>query len=185
MRCVIFHTNTKHLPTIPIIYRNINIFTRETLYPSVSRKKMNALHCKPFSKHSLFTNFSLFLKMSEVCNISSKCWLPNKVANKIFLRKTPYTPPLFHRKNCALHSGNLLKTSTFYHIFSSFDIVWGCYISYKYEPPNNLEKYQYFYTRDFVSLLHFEKNWRSPSPKFFETSTFYDFFTIFKSEWGL
>ena len=31
------------------------------------------------------------------------------------------------------------------------------YISNKYQPPNNLAKYQYFYTRDFIFLLHFEK----------------------------
>ena len=32
-----------------------------------------------------------------------------------------------------------------------------CYISNKNQSPNNLAKRQYFYTRDFVSLLHFER----------------------------
>ena len=39
-------------------------------------------------------------------------------------------------------------------------------------------KYQYFYIRDFISFLHLEKNWRSPSRTFFKTSTFYPIFTI-------
>ena len=47
--------------------------------------------------------------------------------------------------------------------------------------PNNLAKYQYFYTRDFISLRHLKK-WRSPWQTFFETSTFYHISTIFKSE---
>ena len=50
--------------------------------------------------------------------------------------------------------------------------------------PNNLAKYQYFYTRDFISLRHLKK-WRSPWQTFFETSTFYHISTIFKSEWGM
>ena len=66
-------------------------------------KKIGALHRKSFSKHPLFTTFSLFLKMSDVCNISSKCWLHNKSAKKLFLHKTPYTPSLFQTKFCALH----------------------------------------------------------------------------------
>ena len=139
-------------------FSEISIFLHKRLYiPPSFRKKIGAPHHTSFSKHPLFTTFSLFLKVIEVCNISSKCWLLNKVANKIFLRKTSYTLALFHRKSCALHSGNLLKTSTFYHVLSSFDIAWVCYISYKYQLPNNLGKYQYFYKRDFVSLLHFEK----------------------------
>ena len=75
-------------------------------------EKNGALHCKLFSKHPLFTTFSLFLKVSEVCNISSKCWLPNKSANKIFLQKTPYTPSFFY-KNLLSPSQNLLETFTF------------------------------------------------------------------------
>ena len=29
-------------------------------------------------------------------------------------------------------------------------------MSDKYQPPNSLAKHQYFYTRDFMSLLHFK-----------------------------
>ena len=77
---------TKYINLL-VIYLNINIFT----------KKISSF-CKRFSKDSLFTTFSLFLKVSEVCNISNKCWLPNKSANKIFLHKTPYIPPSFQKK---------------------------------------------------------------------------------------
>ena len=91
----------------------MSIFLHETLYiPPSFRKTIGALHRKSFSKHPLFTTFSLLLKVSEVCNISSKCGLSNKSAKKIFLHKTPYTPPLFQK-----------KTSTFYHIFRIFDSV--------------------------------------------------------------
>ena len=82
MSCTIFQRNTDLL----VIYQNINNFTQETLYPSFVSKKIGALHCKSFSKHPLFTLFSLFLTVSEVCNISNKYWLPNKSATKIFLR---------------------------------------------------------------------------------------------------
>ena len=54
------------------------------------------------------------------------------------------------------------------------------YISNKYITLNNLAKYQYFYTGDFISLRHFKKKLALPLQKFFETFTFYHFFTIFK-----
>ena len=84
---------------------------------------MGALRRKRFSKHSLLTIFSQFLKVSEVCNISSKCLLANKPAKKIFLHKTPYTPPLFQKKNLPSPSQNYFETSTFYPIFTSSDSV--------------------------------------------------------------
>ena len=86
-------------------------------------EKMGALRRKRFSKHSLLTIFSQFLKVSEVCNISSKCLLPNKPAKKIFLHKTPYTPPLFQKKKLRSPSQNCFETSTFYPIFTSSDSV--------------------------------------------------------------
>ena len=78
-RCTIFQINTNLL----VIYGKFNIFTKET-YPSFisKKKKISALYRKRFSKHPLFTTFSIFLKVSEVCNISSKCWLPNKGLGK-------------------------------------------------------------------------------------------------------
>ena len=55
-----------------------------------------------FSKHPHFTTFSLFLKASEVCNISNKWLLPDKSVAKIFLHKIPETAPSFQQKICAL-----------------------------------------------------------------------------------
>ena len=83
MSCTIFQMNTDLL----VIYQNINNFTQEALYPSSISKKNGALHHKCFLKHPLFTTFSLFLKVSEVCNISSKCWLPNNSLKNYFYTK--------------------------------------------------------------------------------------------------
>ena len=68
-------------------------------------------------KYSLFTKFPLLFKVSEVCNISNKCLLPSKSANKIFLNKTPCTPPSFQYI--------YIETSTFYHFFTSFHSASG------------------------------------------------------------
>ena len=52
---------------------------------------------------------------------------------------------------------NLFEISTFYHIFIIvFTVDEVRYISNKYQPPNNLVKSQYFYTTNFIPLLHFE-----------------------------
>ena len=130
---------------------------------------MGALRHNRFSKHSLLTVFSQFLKVSEVCNISSKCLLANKPAKKIFLHKTPYTPPLFQKKICALHHRIVSK----HPLFIPFLLVLTvCYISYKYQPPNNWAKHQYFYTRDFISLHHLEKNFALSIAKVFRNNHF-------------
>ena len=94
MMCAIFQINTNLL----LIQQNINTFRQETLYPSFISKKNRRSPSQTFSKQPLFTTFSLFLTVSEVCNISNKCGLLNKSANKIFLDRTPYTPPSFQKK---------------------------------------------------------------------------------------
>ena len=66
-------------------------------------KELSALHCENFSKHPLFTTFSLFLTEKKVCNISNKYGLSNKSAARILLHKTPDTAPSFQQKLCALH----------------------------------------------------------------------------------
>ena len=151
------------------------IFLHNRLYILSSHgKKVSALHGKCFSKDSLVTTFSLFLKASEVCIIfKKKCWLPNKSANKIFLHKTTYTPPLLWKKILRSPSQILLETSTFYHIFLIFIVDERFHISNKYQPSSNLAENQCFYTRNILSLLHFHKNRFSPSQAFFKTSSFY------------
>ena len=118
-RCAIFQINAN----LPVIYQKINIFTQESLYPSIIwKKKIGALHRKHFSKPPLFTMFLLFLKVSEACNISSKYWFPNKSASKIFLHKTPYTPTLFQKKNkkialCIAEFLRSIHLSPYFYLF--------------------------------------------------------------------
>ena len=62
------------------------------------------------------------------------------------------------KKNCTLHRRIFQKRQFFttFLVFLTVDEV--CYISNKNQPfSNNLAKRQYFYTRDFISLLHFER----------------------------
>ena len=65
---------------------------------------------------------------------------------------------LYFTKELALSIAESFKNI---HFFSTFLLVFTvdgvCYISNKKQPPNNLAKRQYFYTRDFISLLHFER----------------------------
>ena len=76
-----------------------------------------------------------------------------------FRQDTLHSPFISKKKkktDCALHRRYFWK----HPLFTTFWLVlWMevCYISNKYQPPSNLAKYQYFYTRDFVSLLHFIK----------------------------
>ena len=97
------YISNKNQPFSNNLAKRQYFYTREFISLLHFEKKIGALHRKSFSKHPLFTTFSLFLKMSDVCNISSKCRLPNKSAKKLFLHKTPYTPCLFQTKFCALH----------------------------------------------------------------------------------
>ena len=134
-----------------------NFDTRDFLSLLHFGKKIALSIANVFRNIHFFTTFSSFLTVSEVCNTSSKCWLSNKSANKIFLYKIHYTLPSFPKNNLCSPLQMLLETSNFYHIFTSFSEWMSCYISNKYQPPNNLAKYQYFYTKGFISILHFEK----------------------------
>ena len=95
--------------------------------------------------------------MNEDCYISSKYWHPNKSVDKMFLRKTSYVPPFFQIRICALHRTIFQK----HPLFTTFLLVLTVdevhYISNKYQAPYSLAKRQYFYKRDFISLLHFGK----------------------------
>ena len=63
---------------------------------------------------------------------------------QLFSQKHPTL--LLHVKKIALSFVDLLV----------FKVDEVCNISNKYKRPYNLAKYQYFYTKDFISLLHFE-----------------------------
>ena len=78
------YQSPSNLPT-----HNTLILLSKRLYNLLSfEKNVGTLHWKHLPKHPLFTIFSLFLTLSEVCNVSNKYWLPYKSANKIFLHKT-------------------------------------------------------------------------------------------------
>ena len=117
--------------------------------------------------------------MSEVCNTSSKRWLPYKSTNKIFFDKTPCTSLSFEKTKRS-PSQNLLETFTFYHIFTIIksevcNSLSKCWLPNK--PINKILK-----KRHLKSLLHLEKKLRSQSQNLLEVSTFYQIFTAFKSE---
>ena len=82
-------------------------------------------------------------------------FLINQLTKYLYIRQLN---PLYLIKNCALHCRIFQKRSFFttFLVFLTVDEV--CYISNKNQPPNNLAKRQYFYTRQFISLLHFERN---------------------------
>ena len=60
-------------------------------------------------------------------------------------------------KNLRSPSQNLLKTSTFHPFILVLTVVEVSNITNKNQSPTNLAKYQYFYTRDFISFLHYGK----------------------------
>ena len=78
------------------------------------------------------------------------------MTTQLIFHKTPHTPTSFLTKKLRSPSEMLLEThlTTFTLVFTGDEV---CYISNKYQPPNNSAKYQYFYTSDFIYLLHFEK----------------------------
>ena len=121
-----------------VIQQNTNNFRQDTLYPPSFRKKLGVLHRKPFSKHPLFSTFSLILTLSEVCNIWNKYWLPKKSAKEVFLHKTTYTLSLFQKDSCALYRPILQKYSLFTTFLLVFTVDEACNISDKYRSPNNL-----------------------------------------------
>ena len=147
----------------------MNIFTQEALILPSFQKKIGALRRIRFQKHPLFTIFSLFLKVNEVC--------------KRFLYKTLYTLPFFKKK--ALHHRTFQKHPLFTTFLIIFTVDEVCYTSNKYQPPNNLAKYQYFYTRKFISLPSFWKKIALSIANIFRNIYFLLHFHYFNSELSL
>ena len=132
------------------------MFTQETLYPSFFEKKSLST-LQTFCKTFTFYAFLLFLTVSEVCNISKKYRLPNKSGKKYFY--TRHLTRLHHfKKTWTLHCRSFQKQLLFYQIFISLHVDEVYNISNKYRPPSNLVKHLHSYTRDFTSILYFEKN---------------------------
>ena len=72
-------------------------FIQESLRSFFILKKIGAFHPEGFLKHPLFITFSLFFILSEVCNVSSKYWLPYKLGNHYFYTGDIHIPQL-HKK---------------------------------------------------------------------------------------
>ena len=104
------------------------------------------------------------------------------LTTKLILNKTPQTPSSFPKKICALHRRCFQKHPFFTPFLLDFTVHVVCNISNEYQPPYNLAKRQYFYTRDLYPLFISKKNWHSLSQAFFETKPFYHIFIIFNSE---
>ena len=73
----------------------------------------------------------------------------------------------------------LFEAPTFYHLFLVFTVDEVCYISNKYQPPNNLVKHQYVYTREFIFLLHFEKKLTLSIANIFPKYSLFTTFSLF------
>ena len=58
--------------------------------PSFSRK-ISALHWRGSRKHSLFTTFSLVLRMGQVFNITNKYQFPNQSAKNLYFHPRDFT----------------------------------------------------------------------------------------------
>ena len=96
--------NNQKNPEIPSNLAKYQYFTQGRFIFASFRNKVVTLHRKSFSKHPLFTTFSLVLTVSEVCNTSNKYLLPCKSVTKIFLQKTSINASSFQQKFCVLHS---------------------------------------------------------------------------------
>ena len=94
---------------------------------------------------------------SKIKNISALERSLTTIDNVIIFIKTSYAPPSFQKTIWAVYRISC-KRSTFYHTLVAFTVEEVFNISYKYQPPSNLAKNQYFYTRDFMPLFHFQKN---------------------------
>ena len=177
MRCAIFQTKTDLL----VIYQNVNIFTQETLYPSFISKKISTLHRKGFSKHPLFTTFSLFEEWVKFVIFQINADFLMNQSTKYFYTK--HLTLLLHAiKKFALSITKSFKNIHFLTDFYNFSQWMSCAI---FQINTNLQvicqnintfTYETLYT-SFIS----KKNWRFPSQMLFETSTFYHIFTISKS----
>ena len=152
------------------------LYTRHLTPLCHFQEKICTLHCRSFYRN-------LFLTVTKVYDVSGKYWLLNKSAKKIFLHKTLNTPPVFQNK-LSLSMTELLVTSIFITFVPVFSVDEVCNILNKYHFASNLAKYHYFYTRDFISFLHFEKRLALSIANVFRNIHFLPHFHYFQ-QWGL
>ena len=106
-------------------------------------------------------------------------FLKNQLTKYFYIRHlNPFY--LKKKKNCTLHRRMFQKRQFFttFLVFLTVDEV--CYILNKNQPfSNNLAKRQYFYTRDFISLLHFERKFALLIAKSFRKHPLFTTFSLF------
>ena len=153
------------------------IFLHKKLFmPPSFRKRTGALHCKSFSKDSLFTTFSVFFELSEVGNICSKS---NTLALKYFYARH-LTLFLHGIIKLALSIAESFKNIHFLPNFYQFSWRLRCAILQR---KTNLLIQQNIniFTQETLRLSLI-RNWRCPRQAFSETSIFYNILTIFDSD---
>ena len=109
-------------------------------------------------------------------------FLKNQLTKYFYIRHLNpcYLKKKKKKKNCTLHRRIFQKRQFFttFLVFLTVDEV--CYISNKNQPfSNNLAKRQYFYTRDFISLLHFERKFALLIAKSFRKHPLFTTFSLF------
>ena len=94
------------------------------------RKRIGSLHHKRFSKHPLFSTFSLFLTMNMVRNISNTDFIINQLKN-VFTQEKLQAPFISQKEICTLHCRSVLKHPLFTTFLLVFTVDEVCNISNK------------------------------------------------------
>ena len=92
-------------------------------------------------------NYTLFYKQFFSATIDHKNNFTQDILHSYFISEKAF----------AFSIADAFRNIHFFIFLLVFTEDEVCHISNRYQPPNNLAEYQYFYTRDFISLLHFEK----------------------------
>ena len=110
----------KNWLSIAQAFRNIHFCNmpnspKQNLYPSFIFVKIWSCPSQTFSYKSTFYHISVFLTVSEICNISNKYWIPSNPAKKIFLHNATFV--YFEKKQIAL---SIAKSFKKHQLFTTF-----------------------------------------------------------------
>ena len=86
-------SNKNQLPNRSAKY--LLFYTKRPYIPPLFSRKINPLHRRVSPKHSLFTIFSLVLRMGQVFNITNKYQFPNQSAKNLYFHPRDFTYPLY------------------------------------------------------------------------------------------
>ena len=99
------------------------------------------------------TRFST--RFENIKNQYISTYLGNYWPQNLFYTNTLHSS-FIQKKMCALHRRCFQKYPLFTPFLLVFTVDGVSYILNKYQPLKNLAKHQYFYTGDFILLLHFK-----------------------------